>query len=113
MADILHAREVVADEEIADAEFLLQSAEKLDEAGARLRRQNRGRFVENDEARIAGERAGDVDALQRAGAETAWPPFEQGGIEPDELHQFGGAAGFVGAALARMQIERFRQNLAD
>jgi hypothetical protein len=34
MADIPHAREVMADEEIADAELLLQSAEELDEPGS-------------------------------------------------------------------------------
>ncbi len=59
-------RQVVGDEEIGQAEVLLQFDEQVEDLGLDRDIERGNRFVADDEFRLEGERAGDADALALA-----------------------------------------------
>ena len=69
MRDGAHHGEVVADEEIGQAELYLQPDEELQDAPPDRRVECGDRLVENDELRARGDGAGDGDALTLAAGE--------------------------------------------
>ncbi len=64
--DVLDDREVVRDEEIGEAELVLQVLEQVESLRLHRDIEGRDRLVGDDEARIERERAGDADALALA-----------------------------------------------
>ena len=64
--EVAHDAEVVRDEEVRRVALRLQLDEQVEDRGLHRDVERRGRLVADDEARLAGERAGDRDALLRA-----------------------------------------------
>ena len=69
VGDVAHDAEVVRDEQVGDPFLHLQLDEQVEDRGLHGHVERRGRLVADDEARIAGERAGDRDALLEAPGE--------------------------------------------
>ena len=69
IAHILDDSEVVSDEEVREAEALLEIPEKIDHLGLDGYVERRDRLIANDELRLNGQRAGDPDALPLASTE--------------------------------------------
>ena len=63
MADVLHHREIVRDEEVGDAEFLLQVDHQVDHLRLHRHVERRDRLVGHDDVRVEGERARDAEPL--------------------------------------------------
>ena len=82
-----HHREVVGDEEVRKVVLALELAEEIQDL--RLDRDVEGRdgLVEDDEARLGRERAGDRDALALPAGHLGWTATQELGAEPDELEQ--------------------------
>ncbi|WP_460495609.1 hypothetical protein [Glycomyces tarimensis] len=53
----------MADEQVSQAEPVLERAQKAEDALAQARVERVRGLVEDEQARLAGERPGDVDAL--------------------------------------------------
>src|SRR5262249_26130911 len=68
-ADMLDHREVVGDEEIGEAELLLEVHQEVDDLRLDRYVERRDRFVADDERGVEGERPGDADALALAAGE--------------------------------------------
>ena len=69
VADVLDHGEIVRDEEVGEAELLLEVLEEIDDLRLHADVERADRFVADDESRLHGERAGDADALALAAAE--------------------------------------------
>ena len=80
-------REVVGDEEVRKVVLALELAQEIQHL--RLDRDVEGRdgLVEDDEARLGRERAGDRDALALPTGHLGWTATQELGAEPDELEQ--------------------------
>ena len=66
VADVLHHRQVMGDEEIGEAEFLPQRLEQVDDLGLDGDVQGGNRFVRQDEPGLQGQGPGNDDALALA-----------------------------------------------
>ena len=69
--EVAHDAEVVRDEEVRDLALGLQLDEQVEDRGLHGDVERGGRLVADDEARLAGERARDRDALLLAARELA------------------------------------------
>src|SRR5581483_9223597 len=65
-ADVLDDREVVGDEQIGDAEFLLQILQQIDDLGLDRDVERGDRLVADDQLGLDRERARNADALALA-----------------------------------------------
>jgi len=63
VADMLHNREIVRNEQVRDAEILLQLDQEMKDLGSNRHVQSRNEFVANDDSRINGKRPDDADSL--------------------------------------------------
>ena len=84
---MVHDREVVADEQVGQAEIVLQVAHQVEDLGLDRHVERRGRLVAQDQVRLAGERPGDGDALALAAGEFVRVFFAVGGGEADLFEQ--------------------------
>ena len=64
-----HDAQVVADEDVGEAAFVLQLLEQIQHLGLDADVERRDRFVADDELGAGGERPGDADALALAAGE--------------------------------------------
>ena len=64
-----HDREVVGDEEVGEAQLLLEVLEEVEDLGLDGDVEGRDGLVADDELRVEGEGAGDADALALAAGE--------------------------------------------
>ena len=69
VGDVLHHREIVRDEDVGEAEPVLQIAQQIDDLRPDRDVERRDRLVADDELRLDRERAGDGDALALAAGE--------------------------------------------
>ena len=69
VAHVAHHVQVVGDEQIGEAEFLLQVQQQVQHLRLDRLVQRGNRFVEDHDARLERQRAGDVDALALAAGE--------------------------------------------
>ncbi len=69
VADVLHHRQVVGDEQVGQAELLAQVGEQVQDLGLDRHIERRDRLVADDELGLDRERAGDADALALAARE--------------------------------------------
>ena len=69
VGDVLHHREIVGDEDVGEAEPLLQVAQQVEDLRADRDVERRHRLVADDQLRLDRERAGDRDALALAAGE--------------------------------------------
>ena len=72
IADMLDDGEVVRDEEVGQAELLLQVLEEIDDLGLHADIERADRFIADDECRFGCEGASDPDPLSLAAAEFMW-----------------------------------------
>ena len=66
VAHVADDADIVADEDIGEAEFILQTHEQIKHLRAHGDIESRGRLVGNDHARIKRDGAGNADALALA-----------------------------------------------
>ena len=90
-ADVFDDSEVVRDEQVGDAVFLLEVLEEVDDLGLDGDIERADGFIADDQFRFDGEGAGDADALALAAAEFVRVTPGVGGIQPDGLQEFGDA----------------------
>jgi len=87
IAHVLHHRQVMGDEEVREAELLLEILEQVDHL--RLDRQGQGghRFVTNDEVGLDIQRTRDSDPLSLASTELVRVEVGVLGSQSDDLQQ--------------------------
>ena len=88
VAQGIHAFEVVGDDEDGQARAA-PLGQDGDEQVARGRVESRHGFVENKDARVGGEQAGEGDASHLSSGEVVDAARGQGGVESDEFHGLG------------------------
>ena len=95
--------EVVADEEIGEAELVLQVAHQIEDLRLHGDIERRGRLVADDELGFGRQRAGDRDALPLAAGKfmRIFPAVV--GMQADQVQQFADAR--LDVALALDQVE--------
>ena len=69
VGDVLHHRQIMADEQVRQVELLLQVLQQVDDLGLYGHIQGGHRLVADDEVRVQGDGAGDADALALAAGE--------------------------------------------
>ena len=69
VGDVADDAEVVGDEEVGEAELLLQVLEQVEDLGLDRDVERRDGLVGDDQLRVQGERPGDADALALAAGE--------------------------------------------
>ena len=96
-------REVVADEEIGEAELVLQVAHQIEDLRLHRNIERRGRLVADDELGFGGQRARDRDPLPLAAGKfmRIFPAVV--GVQADQAQQFADAR--LDVALALDQVE--------
>src|SRR5437868_2726752 len=87
VADVPYDRQVVRDEEIGQAEVLLQVGKQVDDLRLNRDVKSRDRLVADDELRSKNERAGDTYSLPLTTRELGREPVVVLGIEADQLHR--------------------------
>ena len=109
VADVTDEREVVGDEEVGDAELLLQVAEQVDDVGLDRHVETADRLVEHEE--LGGQREGarDGDALQLAAGELARVAVAVVGIEAHGAQQLAHSV----LALLLVQVEVVPHRLGE
>ena len=83
MADVLDDRDVVGDEQVGEAELLLQVAQQVDDLRLHRHVERRHRLVADDQARVERQGAGDADALALPAGEFVRVAVERLGPQPD------------------------------
>ncbi len=113
VGNVLHHREVMGDEQVGEAELVLQVFEEVNDLGLDRNVQRRDGFVGDDEVGVRGEGAGDPDPLSLAAGELVRVPVGEVGIESDRLEQL---LDPLGALILRDQpvdLHRLRDDVAD
>ena len=72
--DVADHREVVGDEQVGDATFVLQAFEEVHDARLDRHVERRDRLVEHDHLGVDGQRTGDADALALTARELVGVP---------------------------------------
>ena len=86
------------DEDIAQTKFAFEAVEELQNDGLDGDVEGGGGFVEDEDAGVGGDGAGDADAGFLAAGELVWQAGEEGLREADHVSEFGDAGvalGFV------------------
>ncbi len=96
-------REVVADEEVGEAELVLQVAHQIEDLRLHRDVERRGRLVADDELGFRGQRARDRDPLPLAAGELVRIFQAVIGMQPDQAEEFADPRPDI--ALALDQIE--------
>ena len=102
--DVAHHGEVVSDEEIGEAEPLLQLLQQIDDLALDRHVERRNGLVADDDARVDGERPGDADALALPAGELVGVAQRHVGKEAHNLQQLRDAVGDL--RLGRMECTR-------
>ena len=87
VGDVPHDRQVVGDEQVGQAELLLEVLQQVDHLRLDRHVERRDRLVADDDLRAQRERAGDPDALALAAGELVRVPVHGVGVEPDPFEQ--------------------------
>jgi len=87
VADVAYHAEIVADEEVADAELALQVHEQVEDLALDGDVERRDGLVADDEVGLERERTGDSDALLLATRERGRPSVAQRRIDADSGQQ--------------------------
>jgi hypothetical protein len=85
VGEVLDHAEIVADEEVGEAEFLPEVHEEVQDLGLDRDVEGGYRLVADEKARLHGECSGDADALSLAARELVRKARLEGGIEADPL----------------------------
>ncbi len=110
--DVLDHREVVRDEDVREAEALLQVLQQVHHLRLHRDVERRHRFVADDELRLDGERARDRDALPLAAGELVRVALRVRRRQADDAQQLGHALALAPGVQA-VQRERLGEHVAD
>ena len=114
VGDVLHDREIVADEDVGETEALLQRAHQVDDLRLDRDVERRHGFICHDQPRLDGEGARDRQALALAAGEFVRIAPGVLGAQADQLEQLADPrAPLRLVADEVMEIERLAQHRAD
>ncbi len=113
VADVLHHGEVVGDEQIGEAEALLQILQQVDDLRLDRDVERRHRLVADDQVGIDGERAGDADALALPAGELVRIAPGMFGQQADDFQQLAPARGARRGVADLVHPQRLGQDFAD
>ena len=82
-----HNKQVMRNEQVCQAQFLLQLVKHIDDLRLNGNIQCRDRFVTDDEIRIDGQRTGDTDTLSLSAGKLMRIAGSVLGIQSDVIHQ--------------------------
>ena len=105
--------EVVGDEEIGQAELVLNVLEQVDDLGLHGNVERRNGFVGDDQLGPQRERTGDADALTLPAGELVRKPVVVLGLQADTVEQVLHPALHLPALGEAVQFERVTDDLAD
>jgi len=106
-----HRLQVVADEQITQAQPLLQLDQQLEDLGAQRRIQSRGRLVQHEQPRLARQRPRDVHALALTARQLMRIPLSQFRIQAGEPEQLPHPRRSLGGIPAALHPQRFGDGL--
>ncbi len=112
VGDVAHHRQVVGDEEVGQAELLLEVFEQVHDLGLDRDVERGPRLVADDEVRIGGKRPGDADALPLAAGELVRVAVGEVGVEADRLQQFLHALGALVLGHQLVDLHRLGHDVA-
>ena len=110
VGDVPHDRQVVGDEQVGQAEVVLQVLEQVDHLRLHRDVERGDRLVADDDLRLQGQGPGDPDALPLAAGELVRVAVDEVGVQADPVEQFLGA---LEPALARRDVGVHRPALGD
>ncbi len=87
VGDVAHDREVVRDEQVREAQPVLQVLEQVHDAGLDRHVERRYRLVEHEHRRLERDRTCDADALALTTRELVRVAVPVLGVQPDECQQ--------------------------
>ena len=88
VADVAHDREIVRDEDVGQAELLLEIGEQVENLGLDRHVEGRDRLVAHHQLRPEGQGPSHPDPLPLTTRELRREPVEMLGVESDHLHEF-------------------------
>src|SRR5579872_5921105 len=96
-------REIVADEEIGEAELVLQIAHQIENLRLHGYVERRGRLIADDELGLGSERAGDCNALALSAGKfmRVFPSIV--GVQSDEAEQLANTRANIGLSLDQVE----------
>ena len=106
VAQVVDHRQVVADEQIAHAELLLQVLHEVEHLGLHRHIERAHRLVGHDELGPGDEGARDGDALALAAGELVRVLVQVGAAQAHRRQRFGGALALLGASGGRERVYR-------
>ena len=89
VGDVLHHRQVVADEQVGQPQSLLQVLQQVDDLGLHRDVQRRHGLVADDQVGVQGQRPGDADALPLPAGERVRVAARVLRAQPDDGQQLG------------------------
>ncbi len=110
---VAHHRQVVRDEQVGQAEALLQVLQQVHHLRLDRDVERADRLVADDEFRLYRERARDADALALAAGEFVREPLGMERGEADQAQQFLHPCGAGGGVADAMHLHRLRDGLAN
>src|SRR5882724_3330761 len=113
MADMGHRRQVMADEEIADPQRLLQMLQLVHDLRADRHVERRDRFIEYDQTRMRRQSSGDCDPLALPAAELVREQPRQFRLKPHEFKDFRHALAERFAREVGVNLQRLGNDVAD
>ena len=110
---VLDDREIVADEQQREAQFLLDVLEQVDDLRLHRNVERGDGLVAHDEVGLGGERAGDADALALPAGELMRPAVDSVARQPHLVHQLGNARVQVARGTRQAEIaDRLGEDVA-
>jgi hypothetical protein len=104
VAHVLHDGQIVGDEEVCEAQFILQTAKKVEDLRLHGHIEGGHRLVTDDEFRLDGQGSGDTDSLALTATELVGIAVHVFGQKAHELEELMDAP-LAGGALAPQPVD--------
>jgi hypothetical protein len=112
VAHVPHDGEIVADEEVGDAEVTLQVHEQVEDLALHGDVEGRDGLVADDELWLQGQGPGDADALLLPARERGRPLVPEGRVDAHPRQQLVGAAALLGVVVEAVDGPRLGHDVA-
>ena len=112
VGEVAHDAEVVRDEQVGDALVGLQLGQQVEDRRLHGDVERRGRLVADHDARLAGERARDRDALLEPARELRRARVDEAHVEADRVRELVQVLLALAAGVAAQLLERARSGCA-
>ena len=113
VGDVVDDREVVADEQVGEAELLLQVLEQVEDLRLDRDVERGDRLVADHHVGTQRQRARDADALALAAREGVRVAAEMAAVEADQLEQLGDHLAAIGVVADAVDDQRLDQDVVD